>query len=83
MRWQKDGKITENATDTIVLDTTAPTGSAVSINNGDARTNSTSATLNITCGSDAAGPIEVAYGTTSSPTNWETCTSSKNITLSA
>jgi len=38
--------------------------------------------LNITCGSDGATPIQVAYGTSTNPTNWESCTSTKSVTLS-
>ncbi|EKD66161.1 MAG: hypothetical protein ACD_49C00060G0003 [uncultured bacterium (gcode 4)] len=48
-----------------------------------ATTNSTSITLTVTCPTDAAWstPIQIAYGNTSNPTNWTTCTSSISHTL--
>ena len=44
---------TTTVTDTILLDQTAPTGGAFTINSNATGTNSTSVTLNTTCASDA------------------------------
>ncbi|HBI25862.1 TPA: hypothetical protein DDX30_03695 [Candidatus Wolfebacteria bacterium] len=75
------GNATTDTTDTITLDTTAPTGGGVSINAGAANASSTTVTLNITAPTDAWTPLQMAYGNTFSPTNWTAVTTSKAHTL--
>ncbi|BEH09276.1 hypothetical protein GSUET_08880 [Geobacter sulfurreducens subsp. ethanolicus] len=68
--------------DTIILETTAPTGT-VSINGGVVATNITAATLNLSC-SDANGCAQMQFSNDS--TNWstaETYTTTKSWTLAA
>ncbi|NVM38140.1 MAG: right-handed parallel beta-helix repeat-containing protein, partial [Candidatus Lokiarchaeota archaeon] len=70
-------------TDTIILDTTAPTGS-ISINSGDTWTNSTSVTLSLTYGDALSGVLEVRYsndGSTWDP--WEAPGATKTWDLSS
>lgn len=68
---------------TVAWDTNPPTGWSFTINNNDTSTATTSVTLNITCPTDPewSTPIQMAYWDTASPTNWETCVSSKAYTL--
>ncbi|WP_413293713.1 thrombospondin type-1 domain-containing protein [Bdellovibrio sp. HCB185ZH] len=40
-------------------------------------------TLNITCASDENGSSRMAFGENASPTNWQTCVSSKSYTLTS
>ncbi|MFX0075469.1 MAG: hypothetical protein ACFE96_08510, partial [Candidatus Hermodarchaeota archaeon] len=68
-------------TDTIDLDTTAPTGSII-INNGDTWTNSTSVTLSLTYGDASSGVAEVRYSNDgSSWTSWEAAGATRAWTL--
>jgi hypothetical protein len=53
------------------------------INAGALYTTSTSVTLNITCPVDSWTPVQMAYGTSTNPTNWETCSSTASVTLSS
>jgi hypothetical protein len=82
--WFRDqaGSTTSELTRSIVLDQTAPSGGAFSIAQG-TLTNSTSISLSITCPTDANGPVQVAFGNATSPTNWTACTSSIAHTLTA
>ncbi|MCX6766874.1 MAG: cadherin domain-containing protein [Candidatus Moranbacteria bacterium] len=65
------------------LDTTAPTGGAFTINSGATYTNSTSATLNITCPSDSWTPVQMAFGDAASPVNWADCAATQAYTLAS
>lgn len=76
------GNTSADLTNSILLDQSAPTGGSLTINSGATRTSLTAVTLNITCPTDASGAVEMAYGSTSSPTNWESCISSKPYILS-
>jgi hypothetical protein len=76
MRWRDSfGNTSTEVTDTIVLDTTAPTGGSFYINSPTATaTNNTNVNLITTCATDAGvGGVQVAYGNTSNPTNWSSC----------
>ncbi len=75
------GNMTANLTQSIALDQSAPTGGALTINSGADRTKLTAVTLNITCPSDSNAPIQMAYGSSASPTNWESCVASKSFEL--
>lgn len=75
------GNTTADLTQSIALDQSAPTGGALAINAGAARTNLTGVTLNITCPSDSNAPIEMAYGTSASSSDWEPCVASKSFAL--
>jgi len=58
------GNISTETTDTILVDTTAPTGGAFTINFDDPATNILAVNLGTTCATDAGvGGVEVAYGT--------------------
>ena len=78
------GNVSSNATDTIVLDTTAPTGTVV-INGGAAYTNSTSATLTLTSSDGSgAGGIQMRLSADGSVWGaWEAVAVSKPWTLSS
>ena len=68
------GNISTETTDTILVDTTAPTGGAFTINFDDPATNILAVNLGTTCATDAGvGGVEVAYGTGTTPTNWTSC----------
>ncbi len=67
----KLGNVTTNVQKNITLDRAAPTGGSFVIAEG-ANTKNSSINLDITCASDANG-VEVAYGVTSTPVNWEAC----------
>jgi len=68
-------------TDTIILDTTAPTGSII-INDGDTWTISTSVTLTLTYGDGTSGVLEVRYSNDgSSWTSWESAGVTRAWTL--
>ena len=78
--WYKNalGTVTSNyVTDTIVLDTVAPTNNSVSINNGATYTNSTSVTLSLS----SSGASQVCISNTTSCSSWQTYYSSKSWTL--
>ena len=62
-------------------DVSAPVGGSFAINSNASATNSTSATLTITCPTDSWTPVQMAYGDSLNPTNWETCAASKAWTL--
>jgi PKD repeat protein len=54
------GNVSATVSDTIILDTTLPTGS-ININNGTAATNSTKVTLNLTSGDTGSGLKEMSF----------------------
>lgn len=64
-------------------DITPPSWESFTINTGDENTHDTNVTLNITCPSDVSSPIEVAYGTTTTPINWTSCQNSLWYTLTS
>jgi hypothetical protein len=65
-------------------DNAAPTGGSFTINAGAANTSGTAVSLTTTCATDAGvGGVQVAYGNTTSPTNWTTCSATLAHTLSA
>jgi hypothetical protein len=75
------GNISTSYSDTILLDTTAPTGSIV-INGGDTYTNSTTATLTLSAADGGSGVYQMRFsnnGTTWS--TWEAYATSKAWTL--
>ncbi|MFA6177638.1 MAG: immunoglobulin-like domain-containing protein, partial [Candidatus Paceibacterota bacterium] len=77
------GNISTASTATITVDATAPAGGAFTINSGATYASSTAVTLNITVPTDISTPIQMAYGETASPTNWETAATSASLTLSS
>jgi len=78
-----NAKLISQFTDTIILDTTAPTGS-ISINDGDAWTSSTSVSLSLTYSDATSGVLEVRYSNDgSSWTTWEAAGATRVWTLSA
>jgi hypothetical protein len=83
-RFKDDVGLITEASDTIILDTTPPTGSIL-INGGDAYTKSTSVTLQLTYSDDTSGVDKVrytnAYEWGSEP--WQNPTGSKSWTLTA
>ncbi|MFA5962201.1 MAG: hypothetical protein WC848_05960 [Parcubacteria group bacterium] len=82
----RDGGQTVTAsdvTDTIELDTTAPTGGSFTIDNGATEAVTTAVTLNITCPTDDWATVQMAFGNTASPTNWATCATTASHTLTS
>lgn len=65
-------------------DITPPTGGAfqVAATTGGI-TNTPNVTLNITCPTDQSGSVQMAFGTSNSPSNWTTCMSSTPFGLSS
>ncbi|EFM10886.1 S-layer domain protein [Paenibacillus curdlanolyticus YK9] len=77
------GGLSGQSSDTIILDTTAPTGS-VTINNGDALTNNANVNLTLSASDVLSNPLESQFssdGTTWS--GWEAYGASKSLTLPA
>ena len=73
------GNVTSSISDSIILDTSAPVGGSFVINNEALYSTSVSEnSLNVTCPTDSWGPVQMAYGNSSEPTNWTTCLSSVN-----
>lgn len=70
-----------DVTQATTLDRTAPAGGGVTL--ATYVTTITDATVSLTCPTDAHGPIQVAYGNTTGPSNWESCAASKTLTLTA
>ncbi len=62
-------------------DLTPPTWWSFNINEWATNTNVTDITLNITCAIDQidGSDIQVAFGNTATPTNWQNCTGSKSL----
>ena len=58
-------------------DNSAPAGGSFTINSNATYTNSTAATLNITCPTDQWATIQMAFGNTAAPTNWTNCSASQ------
>ena len=79
----KNGNTESYQTKIYTIDAVAPTGGSFTINSGSANTNSTTVTLNITCPTDAWTPVQVAYGNSSTPSNWTACAVSKSLTLNS
>jgi hypothetical protein len=76
------GNSSANATDTITLDTTAPTGS-VSIASGASYVTSTSVTLTLSASDGASGVSDMRFSNDQSTwSSWETYGTSKSWTLS-
>ena len=76
-------KTTLASANPINIDVTPPVGESFTINSGTTLTNSTSVTLNITCPTDTWTPVQMAYGNSSSPTNWTNCATSQVHTLTS
>ena len=66
-------------TTTVVVDTTAPTGATVTINNGDTYTNTTSVTLTLTATDESSKKMR--FKNNASWSDWEDFGSSKSWTL--
>ena len=67
---------------TIHVDVTAPVNWTFKINNDATYTTGTNVILNTTCATDELNwKVYVAYGTSTSPTNWTGCSSNINFTL--
>jgi len=77
------GTATADLTDTIVLDSTAPTGGSFTIDSDAAEAVSTSVTLNVTCPTDDWATVQMAFGNTASSTNWATCATTASHTLTS
>jgi cysteine-rich repeat protein len=69
------GNISTQISDTIIVDTTAPTGWSFTINFDDPATNTLAVNLWTTCATDWSGVwgVQVAYGTGTTPINWTSC----------
>ncbi|HMT00962.1 MAG TPA: S-layer homology domain-containing protein, partial [Candidatus Absconditabacterales bacterium] len=76
-------KISQSYPAFIYLDQTAPGGGSFLINNGASSTTSQSVTLTITCPYDISSPVKVSFGESASPSNFTSCGSSINMSLSA
>ena len=74
---------TSDGSPAFIIDASAPTGGGFTINSGATYTRLTSSTLNITCPTDSWATVQMAYGTSASPTNWESCTTSASQTLTS
>ena len=80
--WYRDlaGNVTSTyVSDTIILDTEAPTNSSVTINNGATYTTSTTVTLTLS----STGASEMCISNTNSCSSWETYSTSKTHTLTS
>ena len=77
--WFRDeyGNTSEYVTDTITLDTSAPTNNGVTINGGDSYTTSATVTLTLT----STGASEMCISNTTSCSSWITYSTSKSWTL--
>ena len=73
----KVGNTTTYASENVLkIDQSSPENGGFVINGGELySTSRTGNILNVSCPSDGWGPIEFAYGNSSSPTNWSECTS--------
>jgi hypothetical protein len=83
--WFKDSAGNQNTSpysDTITLDTTAPTGS-VSINSNATTTNTTSVTLTISASDSTSGVYQMCISNTSICSSWEAYATSKSWTLTS
>ncbi|MGE4444326.1 MAG: hypothetical protein AB7E37_05020 [Candidatus Altimarinota bacterium] len=62
-------------------DLTPPAGGSFNINEGATNVDVTDVTLNITCAIDQidGSDIQVAFGNTATPTNWQNCSGSKSL----
>jgi len=78
-----NGNVSYRLVGQLYTDNAAPTGGSFTINSNAAYTNSTAATLNITCPSDQWSTVQMAFGTSASPTNWTTCAASQAQTLAS
>jgi hypothetical protein len=74
---------TTDGSPAFIIDASAPTGGSFTINSGATYTRYTSSTLNITCPTDSWATVQMAYGTSANPTNWETCATSASQTLTS
>ena len=77
------GLTSTQSPDSIILDTTAPTGSII-INGGAATTNTRSVTLSLTYSDTTSGVYQVRYGNTGEPWSaWQAPSATKAWTLTA
>jgi PKD repeat protein len=77
-----DGMLSSTYYDTIVLDSTPPTGS-ITINGGAAYTTSTSVTLNLAAFDATSGVSQMCFAESSSWSNYEPYATSKSFTLAS
>lgn len=75
------GNTTADLQQAITLDQSAPVGGGLTINNGAAKTHLLAVDLNITCPSDSNGPLEMAIGSSATPSTWEACVTAKAYNL--
>jgi hypothetical protein len=76
-----DVSLSVTVSDTIILDTTSPTGSII-INNGESSTTSTSVTLTLTANDATSGVYQVRYSNDGTIwSDWEGATATKSWTL--
>jgi len=71
------GNVSPSVTDTIILDTAAPTGNSVKINNNATYTNSTTVTLTLA----STGASQMCISNTTSCSSWVTYATSKSHTI--